>query len=151
MARPRKADGYTPIANEIMEALMQVNLSSYEWRFLLFLWRKTYGWRQKKDKIPLTQFVKATGIRKQHISRVKQRLLLRKIVTQTGYLLGFNKNYHQWCTPDGVTSLGVKVTNLGYEKLPKLGPSKEKKETIKRKIYIKEQVKKLAKKKGYPL
>ena len=51
MANPRKKNGYTPIANEIMDALALIKKPSpYEWNILMFLLRKTYGWNKKEDK-----------------------------------------------------------------------------------------------------
>ena len=47
MANPQLEDGYTKIANEILEALAGINLSPYEGRALFFLIRKTYGWKKK--------------------------------------------------------------------------------------------------------
>ena len=37
MASPQKEHGYTPIANEIVEALMKINLSACESRVLWFI------------------------------------------------------------------------------------------------------------------
>ena len=58
MANPQAENGYTPIANEIVEALYRVNLSAYESRVLWYLCRKIYGWSKKTDWIALSQFSK---------------------------------------------------------------------------------------------
>ena len=41
MASPQKDNGFTPIADEIVEALMMINLSGNEHRILWFIFRKT--------------------------------------------------------------------------------------------------------------
>ena len=64
MANPQLENGYTKISNEIFDAMVRWKFSSYEYRILIFLIRKTYGWNKKKDWISLSQFVEGTGIKK---------------------------------------------------------------------------------------
>ncbi|MFX1536788.1 MAG: replication protein [Promethearchaeota archaeon] len=126
MANPQKENGYTPIANEIMEALAKINLSSYQFRLLMFILRKTYGFNKKDDWISNSQIVGGTGIRKQHVSRTKKELMERKLVTLSGNKIKFNKDCSQWCElprqvtvtniGDGVTYPGSKVTSSGEHK-----------------------------------
>jgi phage replication O-like protein O len=127
---PQLEDGYTRIANEILEKLATINLSSYQIRVLLFIFRKTYGYGKKEDRIAVSQLVKATGIRKSHISRTKKELLLRKLVTSNGNKIAFQKDSTLWCklpkqvTIRKVTTSGQKITSLG-QKLPLQGNTKE--------------------------
>lgn len=126
MANPQKENGHTDIANEIVEALARTNLSKYESRYLWVLWRKTYGWHKRSDVISNSQFVKETGIKKQHIWRTEQRLITRNIVTKIGYKLSFQKDYTAWkelpkqvtvtSTGISVTYSGIKVTSTGGHK-----------------------------------
>jgi len=58
MASPQKENGFVPIASELVEHFAKVNLSAYEWRTLWVVWRKTWGWQKKQDKISITQFQK---------------------------------------------------------------------------------------------
>ena len=44
-ASPQCENGYTRLANEIIEALMKSNLSAYQSRILWAVWRETYGSR----------------------------------------------------------------------------------------------------------
>ena len=134
MASPQKENGFTAIANEILYALAQTNLNGYERRFLDILFLKTYGWHKKEDKIANSQFVELTNIRKGHISRTLSSLLRRKIVTKNGNKISFSKNYSEWLDKKGVTILGTIVTKNGNKKLPKMGDTKESKETIQKKI-----------------
>lgn len=55
MASPQTEDGYTAIANEIMEALIAAELSGQEFRIALLVIRKTYGFKKKEDAISLSQ------------------------------------------------------------------------------------------------
>ena len=135
MAKPQTENGYTKIANEIIEALCVTNLSSYQSRLLWAVFRKTYGFNKKEDWISNSQLIEITGLRKGHVSRTKKELIQRKIlVTSSGNKIAFNKNYKRWRELPGkvtVTSLGTKVTNSGT-KVTSLGGHKRQytKETI---------------------
>jgi phage replication O-like protein O len=74
MADVQKEDGYTPIAHTILEALAKHVISPDEWRVLMMIFRKTYGWNKKIDSISLSEFSKFTGIKRNHISRITRQL-----------------------------------------------------------------------------
>lgn len=101
MANPQTEDGFTPIANEILEALARVKLSPNEFRIIFFLLRKTYGWRKKSDWISLSQFSKGTGVDRHNVHRALKSLKTKKIIVvgidyrkRPSY--GFQKNYEKW-------------------------------------------------------
>jgi phage replication O-like protein O len=101
---PQLEDGFTPVANPIMEALARTQLSGYEWRVLLFLLRKTYGWSKKSDRIALSQFVDGTGICQRRIIEAVNSLVAKNIIHKTsaekrtskGREYAFNKHYGSW-------------------------------------------------------
>jgi len=134
MASPQKENGYTPIANELMEAFAMLNLSPYEWRILHYLLRKTYGWKKSTDVISLSQFVNGTQLDKKHICRSINKLVKKKLIdkskmskTETAY--HFNKNYHTWIIPQ---TGNVGSPQTGNYHVPKQGHTKE---TIQKKLY----------------
>jgi len=100
MANPQKEQGYTPIANELVEQMAKFNLSSYEWRTLFALWRKTWGWGKTSDRISITQFQKITGLDRRHQFRAIKSLIRRNIVAYSGNgkvkLYRFQKDYTLW-------------------------------------------------------
>jgi phage replication O-like protein O len=114
---PQLEDGFTRIANEILEAIARTPLSDYESRCVHFLWRKTYGWQnpdgqsKKVDVISHTQWAEGTDIPRWHIDRVLTRLAKRKIITKQEIyrgarriiLWGFKKRYKEWLSPKQVT------------------------------------------------
>src|SRR5664280_1729193 len=101
---PQLEDGYTPIANAIMDALARTRFSGYERSVLDFLFRKTYGWSKKSDLISLSQFVDGTGILKPHIVRTIKRLVEKNVIHKTVAKIGndnlvryeFNKHWGEW-------------------------------------------------------
>lgn len=104
MANPQTEDGYTAIANEIMEALIAADLSGQEFRIALLVIRKTYGFKKKEDAISLSQMKQATGMHHIRCSQVVNRLQLMKILTVTENINGvgkkysFNKDFETWDT-----------------------------------------------------
>ena len=120
MANPQREDGHVDIANEIVEALAKIHLSSYESQVLWAIFRKTYGWHKKEDWITNSQIAEMTEIAESHVSRTIKILIQKKLVTKNGIKLGFQKDYEQWeKLPKGVTSHHKEKLPKGDMKLPK--------------------------------
>ena len=96
MANPQRENGHIDIANEIVEQLARVNLSAYEWRVLMVVLRKTWGWQKKVDWIPLSQIAEMTGIQRPNVTRAKGSLLNKKLLIEHNGKIGFNKDYERW-------------------------------------------------------
>ena len=137
MASPQLENGYTKIANELLEAFARTNFSAYQRRVIDAIVRKTYGYRKKMDHIPISQIVELTQIHKCHVSRALKELNHRNIVTRLGNQIAINKNWQGWQQlPNGVTRKkvtpsGLKVTQRGIKKLPDGAGSKERKKLSK--------------------
>jgi len=100
MVSPQKENGYTAIANEIMDQLSKTRIPGVERQVLDFILRKTYGFNKLSDRISGAQFAEGTGLKKQHIYRAIKNLVSKKIVTKKGYgnnaTYRFNKVYTSW-------------------------------------------------------
>lgn len=102
MESPQKENGYTPIANEIMDALCRTRISGEERQVLDVIFRKTYGWNKKNDRISLSQFAELTGLPKRSIIRGINKLQDKNIISvvknvnKPAHLYEFNKHYKQW-------------------------------------------------------
>jgi phage replication O-like protein O len=134
LANPQIENGYTKIANEILEALAHTRIPGEARQILDVIFRQTYGWGKKQDRISLTQFVKSTGIKKPHVIRSIKKLQEMNIITvaQKGndFILTYclNKNYDNWnLLPKKVTlpKKVIPVANNGNEPLPIMVPTKE--------------------------
>lgn len=146
MANPQKEEGYTSIANAILEALCYSNLSARELRIILCIIRFTYGFHEKEKQLSLSFIEKQTGIKKAHISETLKQLEKCHIITIlknkgiTPQTISFQKNYEKWRVTETVTvpkkvtvglPLGVTVV------LPTGVTNKENtKENTKENIYI---------------
>ncbi|MEI9697328.1 replication protein [Moellerella wisconsensis] len=99
--RPTVADldnGYTRIADEILEYTMASGLSETELCIIMAVWRKTYGFNKKVDWISNEQL--ETMIRKHHThcSTAKNLLINKKVLIQQGRKVGINTNLSEWET-----------------------------------------------------
>lgn len=99
--RPKVADldnGYTRIADEILEFTMASGLSETELCIIMAVWRKTYGFNKKVDWISNEQL--ETMIRKHHThcSTAKNLLINKKVLIQQGRKVGINTNLSEWET-----------------------------------------------------
>jgi phage replication O-like protein O len=104
MANPQKENGYTAIANEILENLCKINLSPYESRVLLLLLRETYGWKWKLAHITLKDFGKKTGLDRRLVHRALRGLSSKKMTVigrddKNRPTIGFQKDFDQWIFP----------------------------------------------------
>ncbi|HUU39672.1 MAG TPA: replication protein, partial [Desulfatiglandales bacterium] len=96
MTNPQLEDGYTRIANELLEAMARINLSGYQSRVLMAIWRQTYGWHKKEDYISVSQIARMTGIDKRNVSRTLKELIEKNMIRKNGRMTAFNKNYNEW-------------------------------------------------------
>ena len=138
---PQLEDGFTRVANELLEALLAAPLSGQEFRIALTVIRKTYGYRKKVDRISMGQFEKETGITKKRCQLVMKELVEKNIIIKGGSFwkptYGPQKNYKQWkfqTTPqeEGPPQEKGKVPPKRGVKLPPCrGATKDSKDTSK--------------------
>ncbi len=122
MAKPQLENGYTPIANEILEKLARLSLSSNQWQVLLVIIRKTYGFHKKVDYIANFQIGAATGLGKTVVSRILRNLNDRHIITRKGKIVGLQKDWGKWqgltFQPALGTELAEQLTNQELAEQP---------------------------------
>jgi phage replication O-like protein O len=138
MASPQKENGYTSIANEIMDRLCRVRVPG-EWRQVLdFIIRKTYGWNKTEDQISLSQFVDGTGLSKIAVCKAVNGLIKMNLITKKGNVTQngndyiptycFIKNYEKWTPLPKKVKLPNRVialTELGTKPLPNSQTTKD--------------------------
>ena len=97
---PQLENGFTRIANELLDAMIAARLSARQWSVVMAVVRKTYGFNKKEDDIGLGQLASMTGIDKAHLSRAVRELADLNIITRSagthGHKLGINKNFDEW-------------------------------------------------------
>jgi len=102
---PQLENGYTPIANELLEAIMSSGIGGSELKIVLAICRMTYGWSRKEAEISLSLFVKMTGIDKRHVYRAIGLLIANGLISRSeGTVYKYGKpvykyviNKKRWC------------------------------------------------------
>lgn len=89
-------DGYTRIANELLEAVMAADLTARQLKVVLAVIRKTYGFGKKFDRITNTQISMMTGIHHTHVCKAKNEMIGMNIIVTNGQLIGVNKVISDW-------------------------------------------------------
>jgi phage replication O-like protein O len=105
MAAPDLDNGYTRIANELLEAIIRYHCSCGEKDIILSVIRATYGFNRKEHELSET---KLAGITKRHKNKIAVDLkslmdknIIKEIKPPTFYrgrILALNKNYDEWLT-----------------------------------------------------
>jgi phage replication O-like protein O len=101
MASPQLENGYTRIANELLEAIARAPLSAREFRVLFALVRETYGWTRKASDVTAAQVGRLTGLQRTQAARTLRRLKARQVLVNGAGGLGVQKDYEQWQLPRG--------------------------------------------------
>ena len=141
MASPQKENGFTPIANELLEKLAFAYFRPSQTKILFALLRKTYGWNKSEDSISLSQFSIQTGLKRPHVCRAINELCHMNIVTKigNGYITKYKlqKDFDKWKSlPISVKVLPnsvIGVTNIGNKVLPNSAHTKDIKDNIQKK------------------
>jgi phage replication O-like protein O len=136
---PQLENGYTRIANELLDAIAAIRIPGEAMQVFLVVMRKTYGFQKKSDTIALTQFSDATGLNKQAVCRAVKKLEQMNIIVikkdnvikkdkRLASEYTINKAFENWRPLSKKITLPKKVKNV-IEKdnlsLSKKIPSKE--------------------------
>ncbi len=102
MADVQTENGWTLVADELLEAFARTNFTSRESRIIWAIIRKTYGFKKTWDEISYSQLTELTRIKKQNIGITIHRLVNRRILTREslgeykGFRIRLQKDYDQW-------------------------------------------------------
>lgn len=135
---PQKENGYTPIANELLEAVLLFNFTKRQLQIVLAVMRMTYGYSKKSDALSGWQISKLTDIDRSHVSKTIQELINLNVLIkhQIGRIshgilvneLSINKYYDTWITVAKSATVaktaplpicGITVAELATQPLPK--------------------------------
>lgn len=90
---------FTRIVSAILDDLILADLSKREYKIVLAVIRKTYGYRKPSDRITEQNFAAMTGIDERNVRRTLSSLLQRNILIREGGKRGklrYNKYVDSW-------------------------------------------------------
>lgn len=149
MAGPELDDGFTRIANEILEEVARRKFNGTQHSILLIVWRYTYGFNRKSHELSVRFLSTATKTDERTIKLELKRLVDSKVLKvaepfhgSKSRKLSFNKYFSQWLEvgktpPPKKKSGGEENTTKGVSNSPPLlggnsPPKKERKKNIKK-------------------
>lgn len=103
MANPQKENGYTTIANELLEAIYRRKFTASQLKILMFIMRFTYGFNRKTASLSNSFISNGTGIHEITVSREINSLINDNVVElhqkpsfHDSRVIGINKDYEGW-------------------------------------------------------
>ena len=106
---PQIENGYTKIANELLDALCKTKMPGTSRQIFNVILRRTYGFNRKKDSISLSQFSEMTGIERRNCLRTIKYLESMNIikVDNKNFVSEYaiNKDYKNWKLLSRVTTV----------------------------------------------
>ena len=117
MANPQKENGYTPISNELFDAIIAFGFVATHYKIVLCCIRYSYGFSRKDAELSESFLSKATKISKRYISQELNNLIAMKVITvvkestySSSRIICINKNYDEWGSRTTVQQLNQTST-----------------------------------------
>ncbi len=82
-----------------LRAYSGADLTKRQFKVLLAILRKTYGWNKPMDRITDSQLSEITKLPVKRCNEAKLELVRMNIIKQQGGMFGPNKNISEWCIP----------------------------------------------------
>lgn len=106
MGSAQLENGFTRIANELLDKIIEAGFSKRQSSILWAVIRKTYGYNKKTDDMTISQLATKTGMHRTHASRAFHELVDAGVLTcekgRYGYVTGLNKAVAEWRVADSV-------------------------------------------------
>lgn len=103
LVNPQLEDGFTRLANEIMDVISRCKFNGTEFRIIMVIWRYTYGFNRKEHKMSANFIANAIGIDSSRVRKVLKNLIDSKVILvkkeatfNQPRVLSFNKKYDDW-------------------------------------------------------
>lgn len=104
MSTPQLEDGFTRIANELLEAILGFGFSLREQSVVFAIIRKTYGYGRKTDDMSASQIGAICGVARQHVTTTLNALAARNVISKRqgeyGMIVGIQKDHRKWVSAD---------------------------------------------------
>ncbi|MCI0322930.1 replication protein [Cronobacter sakazakii] len=127
-------DGYAKLSNMLLEAYAGADLTKRQFKVLLAILRKTYGWNKPMDRISDSQISEIAKLPVKRCNEAKLELVRMGLVKQQGGMFGPNKNIDEWRIPQN-EGISLKTGDKTSLNLRESYPSKQgdTKDTIQKK------------------
>lgn len=121
MASPQLENGYTRIANELLEQISAANFTASEYKIILTVIRLTYGFQRKSASVSLDTLADACNIHRRTVSKEIKKLIENGVLIEVSPAdffnpreIALNKNYEKWVaaipTVEPSATVGLQAT-----------------------------------------
>ncbi|MTH45393.1 replication protein [Intestinirhabdus alba] len=117
-------DGYAKLSNMLLEAYAGADLTKRQFKVLLAILRKTYGWNKAMDRISDSQISEIAKLPVKRCNETKLQLVRMGLIKQQGGMFGPNKNITEWRIPQN-EGIPLKIGDKTSLKLRDSYPSKQ--------------------------
>ena len=117
-------DGYARLSNTLIEAYAGADLTKRQFKVLLAILRKTYGWNKPMDRISDSQISEIAKLPVKRCNEAKLELVRMGLIHQQGGMFGPNKNISEWSIPQN-EGISLKAGDKKSLKLRESYPSKQ--------------------------
>ncbi|EOC1307552.1 replication protein [Cronobacter dublinensis] len=117
-------DGYAKLSNMLLEEYAGADLTKRQFKVLLAILRKTYGWNKPMDRISDSQISEIAKLPVKRCNEAKLELVRMGIIKQQGGMFGPNKNVSEWRIPQN-EGISLKTGDKKSLKLRGSYPSKQ--------------------------
>lgn len=123
MADVQVENGFTKIANQILEEIAKFKFNGTELRIIMTIWRYTYGFNRKSHEMSAGFISNAIGVDISRVKKVLKDLIDKKVILvveeasfNSSRILAFNKNFEEWGVENDTR--GKKVPQVSERTLP---------------------------------
>jgi len=106
MTTPQIENGFTMIANELLEAILGGGFSHREQSVILAIIRKTYGYAKKEDDMSAAQLGAMCKLARPHVTATLNQLAQRNVITKRpgrfGTIVGIQKDHRKWISAEQI-------------------------------------------------
>ena len=124
MTTPQIENGFTMIANELLEAILGGGFSHREQSVIFTIIRKTYGYAKKEDDMSAAQIGALCGVARQHVTSTLNALASRNVISKRagrfGMIIGIQKDHRKWISGEQLKALAAGVDPIDFTS-PELG------------------------------
>lgn len=114
MTTPQIENGFTMIANELLEAILGGKFSHREQSVIFAIIRKTYGYAKREDDMSAAQIGAMCGVARQHVTSTLNALAGRNVISKRqgrfGMIIGIQKDHRKW-----VGAQQMKALSAGFD------------------------------------
>lgn len=124
MTTPQIENGFTMIANELLEAILGGGFSHREQSVIFAIIRKTYGYAKKEDDMSAAQIGALCGVARQHVTSTLNVLASRNVISKRagrfGMIIGVQKDHRKWISGEQLKALAAGADPIDFTS-PELG------------------------------